>query len=93
MLGHGRILTGYIPGAAALKVVADQIAKMKQDRPDIIYVLDRESPVAAPERLSLTTAVMGDIGTGLYVSEDVVPIYNGMLSLATIITPNQFEAE
>lgn len=41
----------------------------------------------------LNPAVMGDIGTGLYVSEDVVPIYKGMLSLATVITPNQFEAE
>lgn len=38
-------------------------------------------------------AVMGDIGRGLYVSEDVVPIYRDMLKLATIITPNQFEVE
>lgn len=36
---------------------------------------------------------MGDIGTGLYVSETVVPIYKSMLPLATIITPNQFEVE
>lgn len=38
-------------------------------------------------------AVMGDIGTGLYVSESVVPIYKSMLPLATVITPNQFEVE
>jgi pyridoxine kinase len=36
---------------------------------------------------------MGDIGKGLYVAEDVVPIYRGMLHQASIITPNQFEAE
>lgn len=36
---------------------------------------------------------MGDVGTGLYVSPDVVPIYKSLLKLATIITPNQFEAE
>lgn len=36
---------------------------------------------------------MGDIGTGLYVSPDVVPVYKNMLKLATIITPNQFEAQ
>lgn len=36
---------------------------------------------------------MGDIGKGLYVAEDVVPIYREMLDQATIITPNQFEAE
>lgn len=36
---------------------------------------------------------MGDIGTGLYVSPDVVPVYKDMLRMATIITPNQFEAQ
>lgn len=41
----------------------------------------------------LVKAVMGDIGTGLYVSRDVVPLYKEMLNLATIITPNQFEVE
>jgi len=50
LLGHGRILTGYIPGAEALKVVADQITQMKQHRPDIIYVLDRESAKRPPPR-------------------------------------------
>jgi len=37
--------------------------------------------------------VMGDVGRGLYVSQDVVPIYKSMLRLATVITPNQFEVE
>lgn len=41
----------------------------------------------------LIAAVMGDIGTGLYVSPDVVPVYKDMLKMATIITPNQFEAQ
>lgn len=36
---------------------------------------------------------MGDIGTGLYVSPDVVPVYKSLLKTATIITPNQFETE
>jgi pyridoxine kinase len=36
---------------------------------------------------------MGDIGTGLYVNPDVVPVYKRLLKLATIITPNQFETE
>lgn len=38
-------------------------------------------------------AVMGDIGTGLYVSPDVVPVYQEMLHDADIITPNHFELE
>ncbi|OCF32990.1 pyridoxal kinase [Kwoniella heveanensis CBS 569] len=75
---HSRILTGYVPGAEALKVVAEQIRKVREVNPEVIYVLD---------------PVMGDMGTGLYVSEDVVPIYKDMLQLATVITPNQFEVE
>jgi len=35
---------------------------------------------------------MGDAGK-LYVSEDVIPAYREILSLATIITPNYFEVE
>lgn len=35
---------------------------------------------------------MGDHGT-LYVADSVIPIYRSLLHLATIITPNQFEAE
>lgn len=36
---------------------------------------------------------MGDVGRGLYVSPDVVPVYKRILQLADIITPNQFEVE
>ncbi|WVF71313.1 pyridoxal kinase [Kwoniella sp. CBS 6097] len=75
---HSRVLTGYVPGAEALKVVAEQIRKVREVNPEVVYVLD---------------PVMGDMGTGLYVSEDVVPIYKDMLQLATVITPNQFEVE
>jgi hypothetical protein len=89
LVGHSRALTGYIPGAEALTVVAKQIKAMKAENSNLIYVLDRK-PDSFP---ALITAVMGDIGTGLYVSEDVVPIYQAMLRLATVITPNQFEVE
>ncbi|WWD03134.1 pyridoxal kinase [Kwoniella europaea PYCC6329] len=78
LVSHYRVLTGYVPGAEALTVVAEQIKKMKEVNPEILYVLD---------------PVMGDMGTGLYVSEDVVPIYKDMLRIASIITPNQFEVE
>ncbi|KAK8864530.1 pyridoxal kinase [Kwoniella newhampshirensis] len=78
LVSHSRILTGYVPGAEALQVVSDQIRQMKEVDPDLIYVLD---------------PVMGDMGTGLYVSKEVVPIYKSMLSIATVITPNQFEVE
>lgn len=50
--------------------------------------------LVAPEYIvSRSTAVMGDVGRGLYVSPDVVPVYRRMLRLADIATPNQFEVE
>ncbi|GHJ87807.1 hypothetical protein NliqN6_4209 [Naganishia liquefaciens] len=79
-----KVLTGYIPGASALSVVGDEVRKLKDRaqsgsyQEEVIYLLD---------------PVMGDIGKGLYVAEDVVPIYRSLLSQATIITPNQFETE
>ena len=49
-----------------------------QANPDLIYVCD---------------PVMGDRGK-LYVPEELVEVYREeMLSLATMLTPNQFEAE
>lgn len=36
--------------------------------------------------------VMGDDGR-IYVNEDVVPAYKGLLKDADLILPNQFEAE
>ncbi|ORY32844.1 bud site selection-related protein [Naematelia encephala] len=77
LLNHPRVLTGYIPGASALRVVQSHIADMQAENPKLIYVLD---------------PVMGD-GGKLYVAEDVIPVYRSMLSLATIITPNHFEVE
>lgn len=40
-------MTGYIPGAEALAAVADLVAKLKKQKPDLVYLLDR-----TPERLS-----------------------------------------
>ncbi|KAL7421924.1 putative pyridoxal kinase [Cryptotrichosporon argae] len=77
LVDYDRVLSGYIPGAHALGVVRDEVERMARER-DVVYLLD---------------PVMGDIGVGLYVSQDVVPIYRDMLRLATIITPNQFEVE
>ncbi|KAG2143811.1 Ribokinase-like protein [Suillus bovinus] len=77
LLSPGRLLTGYIPNAAALGVVKELAQKLKTRNPHLIYLMD---------------TVLGDSGT-LYVSQDVIPMYKEMLSLATIITPNWFEVE
>ncbi|KAF7370951.1 Phos-pyr-kin domain-containing protein [Mycena sanguinolenta] len=72
-----RLLTGYIPGAEPLLVVADIVEKLKSERPNLIYVLD---------------PVLGDSGR-LYVAPDVIPVYRRMLPFSTVITPNWFEVE
>ncbi len=59
-------------------VKTSSATKGQSEPEEIVYLLD---------------PVMGDIGKGLYVAEDVIPVYKDMLKLATIITPNQFETE
>ncbi|KAG9091590.1 putative pyridoxal kinase [Ceratobasidium sp. UAMH 11750] len=72
------LLTGYVPGAESLSVVADFAAKLKETNPNMVFLID---------------PVMGDDGK-MYVADDVLPVYHDkLLPLATIITPNWFEAE
>ncbi|KAG2144271.1 Ribokinase-like protein [Suillus clintonianus] len=77
LLAPHRLLTGYIPNAAALQVIKELAQKLKSHDPHLIYLMD---------------PVLGDSGK-LYVSQDVIPIYKEMFSFATIITPNWFEVE
>ncbi|KAG8738175.1 hypothetical protein FRC10_007168 [Ceratobasidium sp. 414] len=72
------LLTGYVPGAESLSVVADFAAKLKESNPNMVFLID---------------PVMGDDGK-MYVADDVLPVYRDrLLRLATIITPNWFETE
>jgi len=71
------MLTGYVPGAEALSVVARLVDRLKSINPNLVYVLD---------------PVMGDDGR-IYVSESVIPIYKALMPKATCATPNCFEAE
>ncbi|KAK4217656.1 proliferating cell nuclear antigen [Rhypophila decipiens] len=77
------MLSGYVPGAAALEAVGQIAQELKarakeRGRPgSFFWVLD---------------PVMGDNGN-LYVAQDVVPVYRSLISHADLILPNQFEAE
>ncbi|KAK8090036.1 pyridoxine kinase [Apiospora hydei] len=75
------MLSGYVPGAAAVEAVgniAKELKKKSQAKPgSFFWVLD---------------PVMGDNGK-LYVADDVVPAYRGLVHHADLILPNQFEAE
>jgi pyridoxine kinase len=75
------LISGYIPGAAAVEAVG-AIARELQSKSylkpgSFFWILD---------------PVMGDQGR-LYVAEDVVPAYKALLPSADLILPNQFEAE
>ena len=75
------MLSGYVPGAAAVEAVgniAKELKEKSRSKPgSFFWVLD---------------PVMGDNGK-LYVADDVVPAYRGLVQHTDLILPNQFEAE
>ena len=75
------MLSGYLPGATSVEavgVIARDLKNKANLKPgSFFWVLD---------------PVMGDNGK-LYVAEDVVPAYKGLIRDADLILPNQFEAE
>ncbi|KAI1078323.1 Ribokinase-like protein [Whalleya microplaca] len=75
------MLSGYVPGAAAVEAVGNigkELKEKSKAKPgSFFWVLD---------------PVMGDNGR-LYVADDVVPAYKSLIPYADLILPNQFEAE
>jgi len=75
------MLSGYIPGVAAIEAVGRigrELRDKRADRPgSFFWVLD---------------PVMGDNGK-LYVAQDAVDAYRALVPFADLILPNQFEAE
>lgn len=78
MLRYSRMLSGYIPSPSALTQVMNFVKKMKSINPDLLYLLD---------------PVMGEMDRGFYVDKDCLPLYQQLVGMASIICPNQFEAE
>ncbi|CAN0016839.1 unnamed protein product, partial [Choristocarpus tenellus] len=76
--GYTHMLTGYIGSPSFLRAVIGVFHKLKEVNSGLRFVCD---------------PVLGD-GGRLYVPEGNVDIYrNEVLPIATVITPNQFEAE
>lgn len=75
------MLSGYIPGAAAVEAVGsiarDLKLKATMKPGSFFWVLD---------------PVMGDNGK-LYVADDVIPAYKNLIRSADLVLPNQYEAE
>lgn len=78
LLYYTHLLTGYIGSASFLEMILRLVAKLRTINADLIYVCD---------------PVMGDEGK-FYIPQELVPIYREkVIPVATLITPNQFEAE
>lgn len=78
LLQYTHLLTGYIGSVSFLETVASTVELLKGKNPDLVYVCD---------------PVMGD-DNRLYVTKELVPAYKDqIMSLANVLTPNQFEAE
>ncbi|MBW0542923.1 hypothetical protein O181_082638 [Austropuccinia psidii MF-1] len=76
LLNHRALLTGFTPGPEGLDFLKQCFTMLKKNNPDLVFLVD---------------PVMGDDGK-LYVSDQVPPRYKDLLQLATIATPNEFEA-
>jgi len=73
------ILSGYLGDAAVGMAIIDAVKKTKAKNPASLYCCD---------------PVMGDAGRGLYVKKDIPDMFkNGLVPLADIVCPNQFELE
>ncbi|KAL7190775.1 hypothetical protein ACSBR2_022953 [Camellia fascicularis] len=78
LLFYTHLLTGYIGSVSFLNTVLEVISKLRSVNPKLTYVCD---------------PVMGDEGK-LYVPPELVAVYREkVVPVASMLTPNQFEAE
>ena len=74
---YSHVLTGYLGNPGTIDATIEIIHKIKQVNPNLTILVD---------------PVMGDDGR-LYVSEQLVARYPALIQMASIITPNGFEAQ
>jgi pyridoxine kinase len=73
------LISGYLGSPEIAAAVIDFVRRAKARNPNLLYLCD---------------PVMGDAGPGFYVEEDLHALFcEGLVPLADIITPNQFELE
>jgi Phosphomethylpyrimidine kinase len=73
------LISGYLGSPAIAATVIDFVRRAKARNPNLLYLCD---------------PVMGDASLGFYVDEDMRALFcEGLVPLADIITPNQFELE
>lgn len=72
------LVTGYLGSGEVIDIVCEVIQDLKRENPKALYFCD---------------PVMGDIGRGFYVAEDIPPQIYKLINLADHISPNVFELE
>ncbi|MGH6836489.1 MAG: pyridoxal kinase PdxY [Methylocella sp.] len=73
------LISGYLGSSEIAAAVIDFVRQAKARNPNLLYLCD---------------PVMGDADLGFYVDEDMRALFcEGLVPLADIITPNQFEFE
>lgn len=78
LLFYTHLLTGYIGSVSFLDTILKVVGKLRSINPKLTYVCD---------------PVMGDEGK-LYVPQELVSVYREkVIPVASMLTPNQFEAE
>ncbi|GLC35701.1 hypothetical protein PLESTB_000485400 [Pleodorina starrii] len=78
LLTHTHLLTGYIGSLSLLQSIAELCSQLKRHSPNLTYVCD---------------PVLGDEGR-LYAPRELVDAYAAsIVPLASVLVPNQFEAE
>ncbi|KAI5684353.1 hypothetical protein M9H77_05581 [Catharanthus roseus] len=78
LLYYTHLLTGYIGSVSFLNTVLKAVEKLRSINPNLTYVCD---------------PVMGDEGK-LYIPQELVSVYREkVVPVASMLTPNQFEAE
>ncbi|KAI9482489.1 putative pyridoxal kinase [Coemansia sp. RSA 989] len=76
--GYTHLLTGYMGNSDNVRAVESIARQLKQTNPELTFVVD---------------PVLGDDGA-LYVPQELVALYRDVLCpMASLVTPNQFEAE
>ncbi|KAK3912990.1 Pyridoxal kinase [Frankliniella fusca] len=76
---YTHLLTGYNRSKSFLSHIANIVCELRKKNPGLIYLCD---------------PVIGDIGRGVYVPQDLIEVYQKtIIPIANVVTPNQFELE
>jgi len=77
LMNFDMVVCGYVGSVSFLESLVQTVESIKKDQKDLFFACD---------------PVMGDNGK-FYTPEAFVPLYQKLLKCATLLTPNQFEAE